>query len=135
MPIRILSSRAVAVLLIATTVIAGAQQTPNLSKKAQEIKHTIDNLAPHSPIRVIPVQGVDEFGEFLSNDQDGFTFRDIDRNSDVTLRYAEVRKVKSDYKHNSARGRHSHRRGDIIVIALLLGALGGAIAAAATASN
>ncbi len=136
MAIWTISSRAVAALLIVvTTVTAGAQQPLNLSKKARAIKHKVDGLAPHSPISVIPVQGGEEFGEFLSNDQDGFTFRDIDRNSDVTLRYAEVRKVKSDYKHNSASGRHTHHRGDIIVIALVLGALGGLIAAAATASN
>jgi hypothetical protein len=136
MPIWTISPRGIAALLIvAITVTACAQQPPNLSKKAEAIKHKVDGLAPHSPITVILVQGGEDFGEFLSNDQDGFTLHDIDRNSDVTLRYAEVRKVKSGYGHASASGRRSHRRGDIIVIALVLGALGGLIAAAATASN
>ena len=95
----------------------------------------MDSLAPHTPVSVILVQGGGESGEFLSNDQDGFTFRDTDRNSDVTLRYSEVRKVKSGHGYNSASGRHTHRTGNIVVIALVLGVLGGLIAAAATASN
>lgn len=137
MSIRISFLRAVAALLIVTTsVTVGAQQSLNLSKKAQAVKHKVDTLAPHSRISVIPVHGDEEFGEFLSNDKDGFAFRDVDRNADVTLRYSEVRKVKSGYGgYNYARGRHTDHTRAMVITALVLGGLGALIAAAATARN
>lgn len=137
MSIRTILQRALAALLIvATTLTAVAQQSPSLSKKAQAVKRKVDSLAPHSRVTVIPVHGNEEFGEFLSRDQDAFAFHDVDRNADVTLKYAEVRKVKSGYGgYNSVSGRHTDRTRAIIVTAIVLGALGALITAAATARN
>lgn len=137
MSIRTVLARAVAAsLIISTTVTAGAQQSPNLSKRVQAVRQKVDSLVPHARISVIPVHGDEEFGEFLSHDENGFAFRDIDRNAEVTLKYSDVRKVKSGYGgYNSARGRHTDHTRAIIIAAILLGGLGALIAAAATARN
>jgi hypothetical protein len=138
MLIRIILSRVVAVfLIIATTVTATAQQAPtSLSKRALAIKHKVDSLAPHSPISVILVQGEEKYGDFLANDQEGFTFHDIDRKADITLKYSDVRKVKNGYGgYNSARGKHTDRRKALVITAVVLGGIGALIGAAAAAKN
>jgi hypothetical protein len=137
MSVRAILSRATAALLmlsVATT--ASAQNSPTLSKKAAMIKRKADTLAPHSAITVIPLHGNEEFGEFLSDDQEGFRFQDIDRKTEVTLKYAEVRKLKNGYGgYNFARGRHTDHTRAIIVTAVVLGGLGALIGAAAAAKN
>src|ERR1700757_2812446 len=114
-------SKVVAVCLIATLALtASAQQVPNLSKKAEVIKRKADSLAPHSRISVITIDGDEEFGEFLSNDQEGFTFQDVDRKTDVTLKYSEVPKLKKGYGgYNSAAGRHTDRTRALVVTAVV----------------
>lgn len=132
-----LLSRLVAAFLIATLgATAIAQQPPALSKNASAIKRKVERLAPHSPISVIRVKGGEEFGELLSTTQDGFTFRDIDRKTDVTLNYAEVRNVKKGYGgYNYARGRHTDRRKNLIVAAIGVATIGALLGALAAAKN
>ena len=73
---------------------------------------------------------------FLSRDQEGFTFRDIDSKIDVTMKYSEVRKLKNGYGgYNSIKGRHTDRTKAIVVTVAVLGALGALIGAAAAAKN
>lgn len=134
---RTIFSRAVAALLmVGVAMTASAQNSPTLSKKAEMIKRKVGALTPHSPITVIPIQGNEEFGEFLSSDQEGFTFHDVDRKTDVTLKYAEVRKLKNGYGgYNPAQGRHTDRTKIIIVTVVVLGGLGALIGAAAAAKN
>lgn len=137
MSMRSILSRGVAALLIvAVAMTASAQQSPTLSDRAKMIKRKADSLSPRSPISVIPIHGSEEFGDFLSNDQEGFTFQDIDRRTEVTLRYTEVRKLKKGHGgYNFTRSRHTDRTTGIIVTAVVLGALGGIIWAAAAARN
>ena len=137
MSAKIMLSRVIAVFLIAAVAASSsAQQGPSLSKKAEAIKRTVDNLAPHAPISVTPIQGHEQFGEFLSKDQEGFTFHDIDRKIDVAYKYSEVRKVKSGYGgYNSAQGRHTDHTKAIVISAIVIGALGALIGAAAAAKD
>jgi hypothetical protein len=137
MSIKIMLSRVIAIFLIAAVALSSsAQQGPSLSKKAEAIKRKVESLAPHAPISVIPVQGPEQFGQFLSKDQEGFTFRDVDRNIDVTRKYSEVRKVKNGYGgYNSAQGRHTDHTKGIVISAIVIGALGALIGAAAAAKN
>lgn len=127
----------IALLLIpAIAVAASAQQVAPLSKHDSAIKRKADALARGTSISVIPTQGDEQFGTFFSNDSQGFTFHDVDRNIDVTLRYADVRKLKQGYGgYNSVRGRHTDRTRGLIVTVVVLGGLGALIAAAATAKN
>jgi hypothetical protein len=132
----IASSRLAAALLLLAVATAIAQQSPSLSKKAEAVKHRIEDLAPHAPISVVPIHGDEAYGELLSHDPVSFTFRDIDLKADVTLKYEDVRKVKSGYGgYNSARGRHTDRQRALIVTAVVLVALGALIGAAVAASN
>jgi hypothetical protein len=137
MSTKIMLSRVIAVFLIASVALSSsAQQGPTLSKKAEAIKRKVDSLAPQAPISVIPVQGPEQFGRFLSKDEEGFTFRDVDRNIDVTHKYADVRKVKKGYGgYNSAQGRHTDHTKGIVISAIVIGALGALIGAAAAAKN
>jgi hypothetical protein len=138
MTTKIMLSRVIAVFLIAAVAAlsSSAQLGPSLSRKTEAIKRKVDSLAPHAPISVIPVQGPEQFGEFLSKDQEGFTFRDVDRNIDVTCKYSEVRKVKDGYGgYNSAQGRHTDHTKGIVVGAIVIDALGALIGAAAAARD
>ena len=128
-------SRIVAVLLIwLVTLTSSAQQAAPLSKQAAAIKRKADTLTPRAPISVIPIHAEEEYGNFVSGNAEGFTFYDVDRKTEVTLRYADVRKIKDGYGgYNSVRGTHTDRtRATIVVVAVVvtLGALIGAVVAA-----
>jgi hypothetical protein len=117
-------------------VTSSAQPTPPLSKRAAAVQRSVASLVPNAPISVIPVQGQQEFGSFLSRDKDSFTFYDIDRKLNITYRYVEVRKVSNGYGgYYHLHHRHTDRTSTLIVVLAVVGALGGLIAAAAMAKN
>jgi hypothetical protein len=128
-------SRILAVLLISlVTLTSSAQQALPLSKKAAAVKRKADTLTPRAEISVIPIHAEEEYGNFVSGNAEGFTFYDVDRKIEVTLKYADVRKIKDGYGgYNSLRGRHTDRtKATIVAVAVIvgLGALIGAVAAA-----
>ena len=130
-------SRIVAVLLIwLVTLTSSAQQAAPLSKQAAAIKRKADTLTPRAPISVIPIHAEEEYGNFVSGNAEGFTFYDVDRKTEVTLKYADVRKIKDGYGgYNSIRGRHTDRTKAIIVVVAVTVALGALIGAVAAAKN
>ena len=133
----ILVARVIATFLIVSMgVTSSAQQVPVLSKRASAAKRTADKLVVNAPISVIRTQGTEQYGKFQSGNEEGFIFYDVDLNANVTLRYEEVRKIKNGYGgSNSLRHRHTDRTKTIIIVVAVLGALGGIIAAAASAKN
>jgi hypothetical protein len=133
---RLLSRTLVALLISSLALTSSAQQVTPLSKLAAEVKRKVDTLSLHSPISVIPKQGEEEFGDFLSRDAEGFTFYDVDRKTEVSFKYADVRKIKDGYGgYNSTRGRHTDHTKTIIIVVAVVGALGALIGAAASAKN
>ena len=86
------------------------QQVVPLSKEVAAVKRKADTLTPDAPISVIPIHAEEEYGNFVSSNAEEFTFYDVDRKAEVTLKYAEVRKIKDGYGgYNSIRGRHTDR--------------------------
>jgi hypothetical protein len=123
-----------ALICVLTARAVSAQQPAPLSKRAGEVKAKVGTLSPQARISVIPIQGEEEFGTFVSNDQEHFTFYDIDRKAEVSFRYEEVRKVKDGYGgYNSLRGRHTDHTRAIVVGVVLAGVLVALIVAAAHA--
>jgi hypothetical protein len=130
--LRLLAGLLISLLALTTS----AQQVAPLSKKAAEVKRKAETLSPHSAISVIPIHGEEEYGNFLSSGTDELTFYDIDRKTEVTLKYAEIQKIKDGYGgYNSVRGRHTDRTKVVIVVLAVAGALGALIGAAASAKN
>jgi hypothetical protein len=129
------SWRAVAVsLALALPITSGAQLASPLSRKAAAIKRKADHLSPRAPISVVRLDADEEFGTFISSDQESFTFYDIDRKADVTLKYETAKKIKDGYGgYNSAVRRHVDRRKSLIVAAVVAGGLVVLIVAAAAA--
>jgi hypothetical protein len=126
----------VALLILCLTATANGQQSPALSKHAETVKRKVGQLAPNAPISVIRVQGEERYGNFQSGDNLSFTFLDIDHHENITLRYEEVRKIKNGYGGvNSLQQKHTDHTKAIIITAVVLGVLGGVIAAAAAAKN
>jgi hypothetical protein len=130
-------SKFLSALLAFTLVLtSGAQQMTPLSKREAAIKHKTDSLAAGAHISVIRFHEDEAFGNFASNNQEGFTFHDVDLNADVTLKYAEVKKIKDGYGgFNFATQRHVDRTKNFVIVAIVVGALGAVIAAAAMAKN
>ena len=125
-----------ALLILCLTATANGQQSPALSKHAEMVKRKIGNLAPNAHISVIKVQGEEQYGNFQSGDTLSFTFLDVDRHENVTLRYEDVRKIKNGYGgENSLHRKHTDHTKAIIITVVVLGVLGGVIAAAAAAKN
>jgi hypothetical protein len=123
-------------LVVALAVSSSAQATSPNPEWAATVKRKADGLAPRAPISVVRVHAEEEYGTFLRNDAERFTFYDIDRKVETTLQYVEVRKIKDGYGgYNSPRGRHTDRTKAAIVVVVVLGALGGLLAAVATARN
>ena len=132
-----LLSRILAALLISSLALtSSAQQVTPLSKKAAEVKRKADTLSLHSPMSVIPKQGEEEYGNFLSSDAEGFTFYDVDRKTEVSFKYVDVRKIKAGYGgYNSIRGKHTDQTKTIIIVVAVVGAIGALIGLAASAKN
>ena len=126
-----------AVVLVFVLPVTNCAQQPGANpKQAAAVKRKVETLAPNAPISVIPKHSREEYGNFVSSGADSFTFYDIDLKSDVTFKYVDVRKVKNGYGgYNSVQKRHTDRRKAVIVVLAVMGALGGLIAAAASAKN
>src|ERR1700722_3591268 len=93
-----------------TVTSDSSQQSAAPLKRTIAVKEKVGRLSPQAHISVIPLQGEEEFGTFLSSDQEGFTFHDIDRKIDVSLKYEDVRKVKDGYGgYNHSAGKHTDR--------------------------
>lgn len=61
---------------------------------------------------------------FVSGNGESFSFYDVDRKMDVSLRYEDVKKVKDGYGgYNHLRGRHVDRTRAHVVVAIFAGAL------------
>jgi hypothetical protein len=124
------------ILISILALTSSAQQISPLSTRAAAVKRKIDTLSLQSPISVVRVHAEEEFGNFKSSDQNGLTFYDVDRKANVTLSYAEVKKIKDGYGgYNSLRHKHTDRTKAMIVGIAVIGALGGLIAAVASAKN
>ncbi len=121
-------------LLVAFTVTSFAQQMQPLSKSALVAKQKIESLAPQSHITVVRKAASKEFGNFISHDQESFTFYDVDQKQNVTLKYGEVKKIKDGYGgYNSIQGKHTDRTKRLIIVLAVVGVLGAVIGAAAAA--
>ena len=111
-----------------------AQQTAPLSKSAIAVKQKAESLAPRAHITVVRIGAPEEFGHFISYDQESFTFYDIDQKQNVTLKYEDVKKIKDGYGgYNSIQGKHIDRSKRLIVVLVTVGVIGAVIGAAAAA--
>ncbi len=125
-----------AFLISMVTLTSYGQQLAPLSKKEAAIKRKVDQLASSAPISVLPIKSQEEYGQFVSSNQEGFTFYDVDRKAEVTLKYGEVRKIKHGFGgYNAVQQRHTDRTKTILIVLAVAGALGGLIGAAAAAKN
>jgi hypothetical protein len=123
-------------LILAVAWTTNAQQVPSLPPRAAVIKHKADTLARDAKISVIPIQGQEEFGTFVSNDQETFTFYDVDSKAQVTLKYIEVKKLKDGYGgYNSIHQRHTDHTKAMIVAIATAGVIGALLIAVATAKD
>lgn len=124
-----------AVLFLLTTTLPGiSQQAAPLSRRAAAVREKAKSLSPHAAISVVPEQGEEEFGNFVSSGPQSFTFYDIDRKTEVTFDYVNVRKIKDGYGgYNSVRRRHTDRTKALIIRFAVLGGLAALIVAAAAA--
>jgi hypothetical protein len=94
------------------------------------LKRRLKSFRRRAHISVIPIQGDEEFGKFLSSDQESFTFHDIDRKIDVRLKYEAVKKVKNGYGgYNLIVGRHVDPTKNRVTAAVFVGVLVGLIVA------
>jgi len=119
------------VLLLAALPCAVAQQ-PASSSRAAEIRRHVEQLAPDAKISVIPYQGEEEFGSFVSKGADEFTFHDVDTKVDVTVKYEAVKHLRDGYGgYNHLHHRHTDRRRALIVGAVVGAALVGLVIAVA----
>lgn len=133
---RFLSRILAALLICLLALTSSAQQAAPLPKKAAAVKRKADTLTPHAPISVIPIHAEEEYGNFVSSAAEAFTFYDVDRKTEVTFKYADVRKIKDGYGgYNSIRERHTDHTKAIIVVVAVIVAIGALIGAVAAAKN
>jgi hypothetical protein len=119
-----------------TATASEAQQPIQLSKQALSVKKKTARLTVGDKISVVLSHAGERYGTFKSSGQEDFTFYDVDQNSDVTLRYGEVKKVKDGYGgYNSVTHRHTDRTRGYIIAGVAAGVLVGLIAAVITAKN
>ena len=109
-----------------------SQQLPVLSAHAAKIQQQVEQFVPGSKISVIPRQGQEAFGSFVSKGQQEFTFHDVDTRTDATLRYEEVKVIRNGYGgYNHLRHRHTDKKRALIVGAVVVAGLLGLVFAVA----
>ena len=122
--------------MVSTVATSSAQQIAPLSKHALAVRKKVESLSPAAPISVVLRDAPEEFGRFVSSDQDGFVFYDVDKKTNTTLRYSDVRKIKDGYGgYNALQRRHTDRTKGIVIAVVAVGVLAGLIAAVAAAKN
>ena len=129
-----LLTRVIIVFLIGALNLSAiqAQQPTVPSANAVQVKATVDKISTQDKITVALVPGGEEYGNFISREQESFTFYDVDQKANVTLRYDEVKHVKKGYGgKNHLTSRHTNRSYAIVFGVVLAGVLVGLIVAAA----
>lgn len=81
-----------------------------------------DSLSTHAQITVVQAHAPKNYGTFISSDETGFTFYDIDKNSEVTLKYEDVRKIMDGYggRSSSSGGRMPTGKKVLITVGVAL---------------
>ena len=113
---------------------ASLSQAPALTKKQLAVRQKAQGLSPQAPISVVEIGAPEEFGTFISSNDEGFVFYDVDRKANVILKYSDVKKIKDGYGgYNSVQGRHTDHTKAIVITLVVIGTLGAIIGAAAAA--
>jgi hypothetical protein len=120
---------------LAASQLSFSQQPPVLSAHAAEIRQRVEQLVPGNKISVIPLQGQEAFGSFVSKGQQEFTFHDVDTGADAMLKYEEVKVIRNGYGgYNHLRHRHTDKKRALIVGAVVVAGLLGLVFAIALSS-
>jgi uncharacterized protein (DUF2249 family) len=115
---------------------AAAQQPVQPSQRATAVAAKVSTLKVGSKISVVLAHEPERYGTFQSSRKDDFTFYDVDRKTDVTFQYAEVKKVKEGYGgYNSFTQTHTDRTRAYVGIGIATGLIVGLIVAVASAKN
>ena len=123
--------------LCAFIPLATAGQQPSQSNpRAAIVAAKVATLRAGSRISILPLHKPERYGIFESSRPENFTFHDVDQKVDVTLTYAEVKKVKDGYGgYNSVSQKHTDRTRAYIAIGIVAGLIVGVIVAVAAAKN
>ena len=104
--------------------IGWAQQQSAPTPREAALKVEADKLLPGAPIRVSGVQAPEQFGVFVSDDAEGLTFYSILVDRNVTVAYADVKRIKrgpGGFDPNTGK-RKGHKKA-IIVTAVVVAAV------------
>jgi len=132
--IKLRSTLAVVALTLSIASNRSSAQQPQLSPQAQKVRAKVKTIPPGTKISVIRKQGPETYGTLISADETAFTYHDVDDNSDKTVPYEEIKKVKVGYGgYNSIHHKHTDRTKGLIITVIVVGGLIG-LMFAATAS-
>ena len=126
-----------ALTLCAFSFTASRAQQPGQSPPGRAtVAAKVSTLKAGDKISVVFMHAAECYGTFLSSQQEGFTFHDVDQNADVTFPYADIKKVKNGYGgYNFVTRKHTDRTKAYIVVGIAAGVIVGIIIAAAAAKN
>jgi len=128
--IRRLSGALTCILVFCSTVNLRAQQAVTLSQRELAVKHKLEQLQPGAHISVVRLHAPEQFGNFVSSQQDVFTFYDVGQKKNVVLGYGEVKKIKDGYGgYNSIRHKHVDPTKRLVGVVVGAGVLFGLIVA------
>ena len=84
----------VTLLLLLPCRTGWAQQQSAPAPREAALKVEADKLLPGAPIRVSGMQAPEQFGVFVSDDAEGLTFYSILVDRNITVAYADVKRIK-----------------------------------------
>jgi hypothetical protein len=125
------SSRTLIAMLLALVQSIGAfaQRSPGppptaqLSAAAQQIRSRIESLPVGGKLTVDMLDGSQYYGNLHTIESDSFSIREVDLKRVLTLRYAEVKKVRKDYGRRGFGGKRVHPRTNLIAALAVVGGL------------
>ena len=117
--------------------MASAGQQPIQPPPRQStVAGKVSTLKTGDKITVVFLHSAERYGTYQSSRQDDFTFYDVDQNVDLTIQYAEVKKVKNGYGgYNSVSHTHTDHTKAYVGIGIATSVIVGVVIAVAAAKN
>jgi len=113
-----------AVLLCASAVFGQSAPPAALSPAAEKIHQQVGRIGALGTATVDMRDGRELYGAIAGIAADGFTLQEVDQGRELTLRYADVRRVRAGYGNTrNIRGQRIHPRTKLIVTLAVVGGL------------
>ena len=104
-------------------VLAHAAARQPLSTAAAAIRTKVRDMPVGGAVTINMTNGDEYYGRIKSIESDSFSIHEVDRKTDLTLRYEDVNKVRKDFGRKNLYGKRIHPQRALITTLIVVGGL------------